>query len=88
MGKTDLAQTLASDRSVAVPSGPFELTASCVDVDGVAQLKMHVDGEVVLRASDTDPLEAGVGGIRVQAGTDSARDGEVVLDRIVVRELG
>jgi hypothetical protein len=79
---------LASDPSVAVPEGPFEVVVRCVDDDGVAQLQMAIDGEDVLTATDDVPLPAGVGAIEVQNGTDPSVDGEIVLDRLVVREIG
>ena len=82
------AETLATDPSVVAPSGPFALTARCVDgPDGVADLRMSVDDVEVLTASDPEPIGPGVGAIQAEAGTAQGRDGEIVLDRIVVRQI-
>jgi hypothetical protein len=79
---------LASDPSVGVPDGPFEVVVRCVDDDGIARLQMAIDGEEVLAATDDAPLPAGVGAIEARNGTDPSVDGEIVLDRLVVRTIG
>jgi len=78
---------LASDPSVAVPDGPFEVVVRCVDDGGSARLQMAIDGDEVLTATDDAPLPAGVGAIEVRNGTDPSVDGEIVLDRLVVRAI-
>jgi hypothetical protein len=80
---------LAADPTVAVPSGPFSLTGRCVDEDGVAQLEMLIDGEVVLTAHSESPLDGGVAGLEGIADPDVAPDADpqIVLDRLVATQI-
>jgi hypothetical protein len=82
-GSTAPVQMLG-EADVARPDGPFELTARCVDEDGVAQLTMLIDGDVVLEATHDEPLPEGFGALEVQAGPRGSAPSEVRWDEFTV----
>jgi hypothetical protein len=62
-GDIDIEPAFAFDQD-----DQHEVVGQCVDGDDGVDLTMWVDGEVVLTATDTDdPIEAGLGGITVDA---------------------
>lgn len=70
------------------PESPFEVSATCVDVGGVTELALEVDGEPVLSATYDDPIPDGTGTIDVQAGPEGSSASDVAFDRFEIIDLG
>ena len=82
------AKVLATDPDVVRPSGPFTLAARCIDVGGVTQLTLLLDGDPVLEATYDTPLPAGFGGLEVQAGPRGSAPSEVRWERFTFAAIG
>jgi len=82
------AQVLATAPDLRAPSTPFTLGARCIDVGGVTQLTLLLDGEAVLDATYDTPLPAGFGGLEVQAGGSGSAPSEVRWERFTVESMG
>jgi hypothetical protein len=78
------ADILAENPTFVRPSGPFEITARCVNNGGVAELTMLVDGQVVAEATHDAPLADGFGAIEVQAGAPGSQPSDVRIDEFTV----
>ena len=82
------AQVLATDPDVVRPTGPFTMAARCVDVGGVTQLTLLLDGDPVLDATYDAPLPPGFGGLEVQAGPRGSAPSEVRWERFTFAAIG
>ncbi len=81
-------ETLASDGTVVLGTGPVTLEATCHASDGLYQLELAVDGTLVLAATDRDPFGPGAPGLVVRAAPDGSTTTHIVrFERFTVNAI-